>query len=289
VWTPEELAANLRSCVQLLAPSVVDVELEEPMKHGQCGSAAPLVLRSIGGTEKIEFSPAPTMNCRLAASLGEWAEKVLQPIAQQALGARIKRIVGSSSYSCRNIYNNPKLTLSEHATGNAIDIAGFVTTDGRTIMVARGWGPTGRDIEAAKKKASEKAVKKDAGAPADEAGGKGKDSDGSKDGEKAEDKSPNTAAANKRPSEGETGKKASAKAKGPLVKANFKNGGAEGQSSKLVPTTPATNKEAAFLKRLHGSSCSVFSTVLGPEANDAHRDHFHLDMKVRRSGVRVCH
>ena len=47
--------------------------------------------------------------------------------------------------------------------------------------------------------------------------------------------------------------------------------------------------EATFLKRLHGGSCTVFATVLGPEANEAHRDHFHLDMKERRSGSGVCH
>ena len=50
-----------------------------------------------------------------------------------------------------------------------------------------------------------------------------------------------------------------------------------------------TTKEATFLKRLHRGSCTVFATVLGPEANEAHRDHFHLDMKERRSGSGVCH
>ncbi len=28
---------------------------------------------------------------------------------------------------------------------------------------------------------------------------------------------------------------------------------------------------------------------IGPEANEAHRDHFHLDMKVRQSSHGVCH
>lgn len=289
VWTPEEQAANLRSCVQLLAPAVVNVELEEPMKRGQCGTAAPLVLRSVGAAEKVEFTPAPTMNCRLAASLGEWVEKVLQPAAQQALGSRIKRIIGSSSYSCRNIYNNPKLTLSEHATGNAIDIAGFVTTDGRTIMVAKGWGPTDRDIVAAKKKAAAQAGKKDPAAPA------GEPVDNAKDGEKSDEtgddkaKRPGPAAAAKSPSIAEAGKKASAKEKGQLVKANFKREDAEAGASRPGPLAPAGTKEAAFLKRLHGGSCTLFTTVLGPEANEAHRDHFHLDMKVRRTGARVCH
>ena len=55
------------------------------------------------------------------------------------------------------------------------------------------------------------------------------------------------------------------------------------------PLGPANTKEAAFLKRLHESSCTVFATVLGPEANDAHRDHFHLDMKARELSGNVCH
>ena len=40
--------------------------------------------------------------------------------------------------------------------------------------------------------------------------------------------------------------------------------------------------EADFLHRLHKGACSVFGTVLGPEANEAHRDHFHFDLATRR-------
>ena len=49
--------------------------------------------------------------------------------------------------------------MSEHATGNAVDVAGFVTADGHTITVKQGWGATERDIVAAKKKAVEVAAK----------------------------------------------------------------------------------------------------------------------------------
>jgi len=267
VWTPEELAAGLRQCVRLLAPAAADIALEEPMKHGQCGTVAPLVLRSVGAVDKVEFDPAPTTNCRLAASLAEWVEKVLQPAAQQVLGSRIKRIVGSSSYSCRNIYNNPKLSLSEHATGNAIDIGGFVTADGRTITVAKAWGPTERDIAEAKKKAAEKLAAKGGGQPA----------------------SSEAAAGAPTPSIEEAGKKAQAKEKGHLVKADFKREEAKVAAVEPGALAPATSKEATFLKRLHGGSCTLFATVLGPEANEAHRDHFHLDMKVRQSSGGVCH
>ncbi|MEM6497126.1 MAG: extensin family protein [Pseudomonadota bacterium] len=38
----------------------------------------------------------------------------------------------------------------------------------------------------------------------------------------------------------------------------------------------------AFLKGAHHTACKIFGTVLGPEANDAHRDHFHVDLAERR-------
>ena len=65
---------------------------------------------------------------------------------------------------------------------------------------------------------------------------------------------------------------------------------AEASAATLPPTTvvASTTNEATFLKRLHHGACSVFGTVLGPEANEAHRDHFHLDMKERK-GAGICH
>lgn len=38
---------------------------------------------------------------------------------------------------------------------------------------------------------------------------------------------------------------------------------------------------ASFLKELHTGGCKLFGTVLGPEANDAHKDHFHFDLAAR--------
>lgn len=36
--------------------------------------------------------------------------------------------------------------------------------------------------------------------------------------------------------------------------------------------------EAAFLHAVRDNSCRIFAAVLGPDYNDAHADHFHLDM-----------
>ncbi|MEL6372361.1 MAG: extensin family protein [Pseudomonadota bacterium] len=37
-----------------------------------------------------------------------------------------------------------------------------------------------------------------------------------------------------------------------------------------------------FLNDVHANACAIFGTVLGPESNDAHRNHFHFDMAPRR-------
>ncbi len=38
------------------------------------------------------------------------------------------------------------------------------------------------------------------------------------------------------------------------------------------------NRKAAFLRAVHEKACGIFSTVLGPEANAAHKNHFHFDL-----------
>jgi Extensin-like protein C-terminus len=36
------------------------------------------------------------------------------------------------------------------------------------------------------------------------------------------------------------------------------------------------------LHAIHDGACQIFGTTLGPEANEAHKNHFHLDIKERR-------
>jgi hypothetical protein len=51
------------------------------------------------------------------------------------------------------------------------------------------------------------------------------------------------------------------------------------------------DRERAFLKAAHDGACRQFTTVLGPEADSYHRDHFHMDLaRHGRDGLyRVCH
>lgn len=44
-------------------------------------------------------------------------------------------------------------------------------------------------------------------------------------------------------------------------------------------------RRGRILKRLHRSACGPFGTVLGPNADRHHRDHFHFDTATHQSGA----
>ena len=47
--------------------------------------------------------------------------------------------------------------------------------------------------------------------------------------------------------------------------------------------------KAAFLRDVRDGACDLFSTVLSPDYNAAHADHFHLDQAARgATGWRGC-
>lgn len=85
----------------------------------------------------LALSNVGPMTYPLADSLAGWARYGVDRAAQQILGSPLIKIETMGSYSCRNIAGSPR--RSAHATGNAIDVSGFVLADGRRITVAGDW------------------------------------------------------------------------------------------------------------------------------------------------------
>lgn len=129
----------------------------------------------------------PPMTCPVAAALKMWLEKSVKPAARELMGSPIARIEHYGVFNCRRMRGNDSGAWSEHATGNAIDIAAFVLADGRRVSVNDGW-----------------------------------------------------------------------------------SGDANG---------------ARFLREVRDGACGVFATVLSPDYNAAHKDHFHFDQDARWSSV----
>ncbi|NIJ19826.1 hypothetical protein FHS95_001495 [Sphingomonas naasensis] len=186
------LTDNFAECRALLQQAGVRYTMLPTVKSGEkCGYADGLRFAP-GGTQQIEFSPGRLgVSCPVAAGLAMWEWNILQPAAQKHFGARVERIEHLGSYSCRRLYGRSAGDWSEHATADAIDVAGFRLSDGTHVTVLGDW-----------------------------AGG------------------------------------------GP---------------------------KAAFLREVRTGACKLFSTVLSPDYNAAHRDHLHLDQAGRgEMGWRAC-
>ena len=127
----------------------------------------------------VDWGEGMVLTCPMAAALFMWEMHDLQPAAERYFNARVERIDSYGSYACRNINNQRRGGRSQHATANAIDIAGFRLSSGARISLLADWR-------------------------------------GDRDRKK-------------------------------------------------------------FLRKLHHTSCFYFNTVLGPEYNELHKDHFHFD------------
>ena len=105
---------------------------------GACGVNYPLSIKALeDGT--IGMGPNATLGCPMKTALEGWMEYSVQPAAFVYFGMPIVEIKQISSYSCRTRNNKRGAELSEHAFGNALDIAGFKLANGRTISVKSGW------------------------------------------------------------------------------------------------------------------------------------------------------
>jgi hypothetical protein len=198
------------------------------------------------------------------------------------LGSPITRI-SSGTYSCRNRYGLANAAISEHAFANAIDISSFTTADGQTVNVLKHWGATERDIEAqrvaeAKAKAAAKVA---ATSPKVKVAVLPKDPEG-----RVLPPLPRVDQREVQRAIQTAQMKLGAKSPPPPSAAS--------KAKAVVPSGPPPVQQPEpplqeqFLHRLHKSACGTFQTVLGPEANDAHRDHFHLDLAQRRSKRPYC-
>ena len=163
-------------------PGLVGERLEPiPGRIAGCGIAEPVRLRAVDG---ITLSRPATINCDTAIALQEWVSGSVVPVIGRT-GGGLASLQVAASYSCRTRNNQPGARLSEHSTGNAIDISGFGLANGQEITLISVW----RDPD-----------------------------------------------------------------QGPI------------------------------LQRLHRAACGPFGTVLGPDSDRFHQDHFHFDVAAYRSG-----
>ena len=177
------LSKDSALCQQVLAKADITYErVQDRMTGPACGFFNAVRISRTSSRVSAPFS----LSCRAAVSLAMWEHHVLAPAAEKYFKQRVATIEHFGSYSCRNVYGRANATRSQHATAEALDIAGFMLADGQRIRVLKDW--------------------------------------------------------------------------------------------------PESNEQAAFLQEVRTGACRFFDSVLSPDYNAAHRDHFHFD----RGPYRAC-
>lgn len=137
-WATRDKLADMRAddaeCRAVLVRSAVAFTELEPAGEGACRRPDRVV------ASDLPLGPrTPPTTCAVAAGLERWLERVVRVAAQDVLGSPLARVEHLGAYSCRRLYGRSAGGWSEHATGNAIDIAAFVLEDGRRISVLADW------------------------------------------------------------------------------------------------------------------------------------------------------
>nr|WP_256680129.1 extensin family protein [Pseudomonas sp. Marseille-P9899] len=182
-WKLGRLRDDPQRCAETLATSGLryTVQADSP-----ASATCPLsnVVRVQDAPMRLSSSFLAT--CPVAVAFALFERHGLQPAAQRVFGQPVVQVDHLGSYACRNMYNRAEGRRSQHASANALDIAGFRLKDGQRIELQKDWNGEG--------------------------------------------------------------------------------------------------PKAQFLRQVHAGACESFNTVLGPDYNAAHHNHFHLDM----GGWQIC-
>jgi hypothetical protein len=113
---------------------VLGVEFEEfaPQSDAEgCALPFPLKLRRL--SRQIDIEPDAIINCATAEASARFAANVIAPAAKAEFGEDLTVVGQASAYVCRP--RNGTRKLSEHAFGNALDIARFTLAKGTVVDV----------------------------------------------------------------------------------------------------------------------------------------------------------
>lgn len=141
LFTGQKLAGltdDRAQCHALLKRAGVQYSAVPDRPGEQCGYVDAVRLRP--NAQQIGYRPADVApSCPVVAALKLWEWDVVQPAALEYFGQGVRAIEHFGSYNCRRLYGRETGPFSEHATADAIDIAGFILEDGTRIRVLQDW------------------------------------------------------------------------------------------------------------------------------------------------------
>ena len=127
--------ALLKACLtELQRLGVVYKDIPRIDDGNGCGIDHPLLVTSLGNN--ITLQPEGTMRCETALQLSHWTADVVVPMLKTAKPQEeLAGLEQASTYVCRKRNGAQTGKISEHAHGNAVDIAGLKFKSGNSFSI----------------------------------------------------------------------------------------------------------------------------------------------------------
>ena len=133
---PPSPAEIFHGCLSEMRSAGMEFQVLDKVTEGRCTLEGAVALQSVvtpGG--KVELPAHPRLLCTFAMKFGRWITETAAPIIAAHAGASLKTVATGPGLECRNRNGESSGKTSEHAKGNAIDVASFELTDRRRITV----------------------------------------------------------------------------------------------------------------------------------------------------------
>jgi hypothetical protein len=134
--TPKPMTDRAACYAALSKIGVVFTPYAPYEQNGSCTVVNPVQLKSYKVNGKnIEFPDRPVLNCTFASQLINFIRDQAQPTFSTKTTSQIAKIYTGPGFVCRGRNGDVSAKLSEHASGNAVDIERIQLAVGRIILV----------------------------------------------------------------------------------------------------------------------------------------------------------
>jgi hypothetical protein len=129
-------SGDYESCVAELKSNGVSFDPLGDFKEKGCELTGAVRLHVVATTfGAVTISGDPTMLCSFARQFTSWVRDVGAPLTFAYTDQKLVGIETGPGLVCRTRYNDPNEKVSEHAKGDAIDIASFLLSNRSRIPV----------------------------------------------------------------------------------------------------------------------------------------------------------
>jgi hypothetical protein len=123
-------------CEAALEAASVEFDWAGETEEEGCTVVQAVVLKAVSfNGSTITFPQAPVLSCAFAARLGRWTRDIAGPVVMGHAGSELAAVNTGPGLVCRRRVGGSRTKVSEHAKGNAIDIASFSVSDQRTLQI----------------------------------------------------------------------------------------------------------------------------------------------------------